>query len=309
MEPDQTNLGIGNVGKANEQQTVTARPRRSGAAIPFILGALIGALITYGFVGLTTPGRGSLSASMASAALDANAIKEMARTGARQGVEEALAAEATRTAQELSQEGIGSDSPAPTVDGAIGPQRPSSEMNPQNYPLRPANLQGETNAPITIIEYGDFGCIFCNRFHKETFQQVIDNYVKTGKARFMFKQMPIVQLHPGADIAAVGSECAADQGQFWPYHELVFSQGKASFTSDEVRSYAQTLKLDMKKFEDCMGRQDSPAAQRVQVDMTEANDVGVRGTPTFLINGKLLVGAQPYAAFQRTLDAALASAK
>ncbi len=312
MESDQTNLGIGSVGNANEQPTVSAqsvRPRRSGAAIPFVLGALVGALLTYGFVGLTIPGRGNLSASMASAALDANAIKEMARTGARQGVEEALAAEATRTAQELSQEGVGADSPSPTVDGAIGPQRPSSEVNPQSYPLRAANLQGESNAPITIIEYGDFGCIFCNRFHKDTFQQVIDNYVKTGKARFMFKQMPIVQLHPGADIAAVGSECAADQGQFWPYHELVFAQGKSSFTSDEVRSYAQTLKLDMKKFEDCMSSQNGPAAQRVQVDMTEANDVGVRGTPTFLINGKLLVGAQPYSAFQRMLDAALTSAK
>ena len=280
-----------------------AIPKRSSAALSFIGGLLIGAILTYGLLGLNTAER--MSAAVAPV-MDANVVREMAREGARKGVEDALAAESTRTAQELGQSDSDPTTPVGTV-GGIGPQRPTpnSSSARQLYPIRANNLQGSETAPITIIEYGDFGCVFCSRFHKDTFQQVIDNYVKTGKARFMFKQMPITQLHPGADIAAVGSECAADQGQFWPYHDLVFSQAQASFTAEQVQSYATQLKLDMKKFEDCMAKQDGAAAQRVQLDMAEAGEVGVRGTPTFLINGRLLVGAQPYSVFQRTLDAAL----
>ncbi len=282
---------------------IAQRPphRNKPAVLPFIAGAVLGSLLTYMLAGVGISGRAP--------ALDINALRESAREGARKGVEEALASEATRTAQELGQSEADPTTPAaqPAV-GAIGPQRPAANVGTANqpYPIRAANLQGPDAAPITIIEYGDFGCVFCSKFHKETFQQVIDNYVKTGKARFMFKQMPIVQLHPGADIAALGAECAADQDQFWPYHELVFAQGQASFTPDQVKSYAQQLKLDMPKWEGCVNKQDGAAAQRVQVDMTEAGEVGVRGTPTFLINGRLLVGAQPYAAFQRVLDAAVA---
>lgn len=275
-------------------------PKSKLAILPFIAGALLGALLTYVLVGTNR-----------APTLDINVVRESARDGARTGVEEALAAESTRTAQELSQSEGDTTVPAQPASGGIGPQRPTANAGVANqlYPIRAANLQGPDAAPITIIEYGDFGCVFCSKFHKETFQQVIDTYVKTGKARFMFKQMPITQLHPGADIAALGSECAAEQGQFWPYHELVFSQAQASFTADQVQSYAQQLKMDMTKWQACMDKPDGAAAQRMQVDMTEAGEVGVRGTPTFLINGRLLVGAQPYAAFQRALDTALGQAK
>lgn len=172
---------------------------------------------------------------------------------------------------------------------------------------RPENTQGVTDAPVMIIEYSDFNCGFCRRFHSDTLQKVLDTYVATGKARFSYKHYPF--LAATSSVKAVASECAAEQGKFWPYHEALFGGSVDGITDDAslrdaLGRLAGDLKLDTKAFQTCMTN--GAANERVQADYTEGQQLGVTGTPSFLINGKALVGAQPFEAFKQAIDEALA---
>ncbi len=275
--------------------------RRDRAALGwFSLGTLLGAAIAVGvilFTGMAGRPNGALANPSASQSLDVEAIREAARQGALEGANTAIVAESTRSAIELAQSEKTQDTAQPQAQlpRPAGPEKP-----PTQYPVRDANARGSVTAPITMIEYGDFGCVYCENFHQNTLQAVLDNYVATGKVRLVYKQMPIVSLHPGADLAAVGSECAADQGKFWDYHDVLFARNDAPFTNEMLIAWAGELKLDTAKFTACLT--DGAAAQRVEADMNEAQQVGVRGTPSFLINGQLFVGAQPYQNFVAKLD-------
>ena len=271
----------------------------------FGLGIVLGAAIAVGvmlFSGLA--GRSAVaSANPSNQSVDVEAIREAARQGALEGANSAIAAESTRSALEIAaSEGETGSGTSNQPQAQL--QRPAGPEKPPLYPIRDANAQGSATAPITMIEYGDFGCIYCESFHQNTLKPVLDNYVATGKVRLVYKQMPIVSLHPGADLAAVGSECAADQGKFWDYHDVLFARNDVPFTNEMLIQWAGELKLDVPKFTACLTQGD--AARRVQDDMTEAERVGVRGTPSFLINGELFVGAQPYQNFAAKLDALLA---
>lgn len=174
---------------------------------------------------------------------------------------------------------------------------------------RPANTQGPEAAPVTIIEYSDFNCGFCRRFHDETFQRVIDDYVKTGKARFSYKHYPF--LTDSSPWKAEAAECAAEQGRFWDYHAMLFdsnipNSGDQAAIRQQLVDAASGLKLDAQAFQACM--EAGAVRQRVDADASEGQRLGVTGTPSFLINGKPLVGAQPYDAFKQAIDAALAEA-
>jgi len=131
---------------------------------------------------------------------------------------------------------------------------------------------------------------------------LFNQYMETGQVTFVYKHMAI--LGQESIWAAEASECAADQGKFWEYHDLVFSrqagENQGAFTKDKLLGMAQELKLDMTKFEPCLKNEQTRG--RVQADTEAGQEAGVRGTPTFFINGQALVGAQPIGAFKAVID-------
>ncbi|HKB77419.1 MAG TPA: thioredoxin domain-containing protein, partial [Myxococcales bacterium] len=164
-----------------------------------------------------------------------------------------------------------------------------------------APVLGPRNAPVTIVEWSDFQCPFCGRV-EPTLQQLRQEY--QGKIRIAWKNQPL-SFHPNAMPAAEAAMAAHEQGKFWEFHDALFKQqgqlGSALY--DEV---AQKLGLDMKRFHASIEAHKSAAL--IQADMTAGRAVGAEGTPTFFINGKKLVGAQPIDAFKQLIDSELAAA-
>jgi protein-disulfide isomerase len=135
---------------------------------------------------------------------------------------------------------------------------------------------------------------------------VLQSYIDSGKVNIVYKQSAF--LGQESVWAAQASECAADQGKFWEYHDLLFNkqngENVGTFTKENLIKYAQEMKLDAAKFDPCLNN--DATLERVKADVLEGRDAGVSGTPTFFINGKPLVGAQPIEAFQQVLDPLLA---
>lgn len=198
---------------------------------------------------------------------------------------------------------------------------------------------GSPDAPVTVYEYSDFQCPFCKRFHDQTFQQILNNYVKTGKVRFVYKQFPICLPedprcgHPRALKTAEASLCVADQSteKFWKFHDLVFNnqdlmseQSQADYEGVTLGQMAASLGLDTTAFGQCLesGQKraqvisESGEGGMLGISATqhwEASGDGVTlvagaisefdiGTPYFIINGKPLIGAFPFRAFQQAFD-------
>jgi protein-disulfide isomerase len=134
---------------------------------------------------------------------------------------------------------------------------------------------------------------------------VLQSYVDAGKINIVYKHSAF--LGQESVWAAQASECAADQGKFWEYHDLLFDkqngENVGTFTKENLIKYAQELKLDAAKFDPCLNNDET--LERVKGDTLEGRGVGVTGTPTFFINGKPLVGAQPIEAFQQQIDGLL----
>lgn len=165
---------------------------------------------------------------------------------------------------------------------------------------------GDPNAPITIVEFSDFQCPFCRKFYKETLPQIKKDYIATGKAKFVYRDFPLVQIHPGATPAAEGAECAKDQGKFWEMHDAIFNEqekqgsGTVQFTADDVKKWAGNIGLDTAKFNQCLDS--GKYKQEVEKDLADGSAAGVNGTPATFINGRLVSGAQPFAAFKVIID-------
>jgi protein-disulfide isomerase len=134
---------------------------------------------------------------------------------------------------------------------------------------------------------------------------VLQPYIDSGKVNLVYKHSAF--LGQESAWAAQASECAADQGKFWEYHDLLWErwngENQGAFAKENLIGFAKEMNLDMAKFEPCLTNDET--LQRVIDDTQEGRQVGVTGTPTFFINGKPLVGAQPVEVFQAQLDAAL----
>jgi protein-disulfide isomerase len=154
---------------------------------------------------------------------------------------------------------------------------------------------GPREAPITIVEFSDFQCPYC-RGVVPTLRQLAARY--PDRVRLVFRDFPIPSLHPDALLAHQAARCAGEQGQFWPYHDLLFE--RANLDATALKQYASDLKLDGQKFVECLDSGRSRAA--INADMEEGSRLGVSGTPTFFINGRPLVGNVPLAVFQRAIE-------
>ncbi|MEW6295154.1 MAG: DsbA family protein [Candidatus Diapherotrites archaeon] len=186
----------------------------------------------------------------------------------------------------------------------VQPTQPTQNNNGK-ITLKNSNppTTGQANAKVTIIEFSDFQCPYCARFVTDTYPQIKQQYIDTGKAKLIFMQFPL-SFHQYAQKAAEAAYCAFEQGKFWEYHDKLFAnQSNLDVTS--LKKYATDLKLDTAKFNSCLDT--SKYASQVQSDLTEGTSLGVNGTPAFFVNGKLISGAQPFSVFQQAIDAALAS--
>ncbi len=157
---------------------------------------------------------------------------------------------------------------------------------------------GAADAPVTIVEFSDFRCGYCGRFAKETLPQLLDTY--GDQIRFVYRDYP--QFGQLSVLAAMGAECADDQGKFWEFHNQLFEN--ASQISDEfLTQLAEQLDLDMDTFNTCMEEQTH--YDEIVEDFKAGQEFGPIGTPTFFVNGKPVIGAQPYPVFASAIDDAL----
>lgn len=180
------------------------------------------------------------------------------------------------------------------------PQPTQSAYTRYDVPIEGYPSLGPDDAEIVIVEFSDFQCPFCRRFHDETYQALLDSY--PGQIRFVYRNLPLTSIHPNAMPAAVASLCANDQDAYWDFHEKLFS----SETLDEATyiQYAADLALDVETFTACLSSGSHDAF--IQEDMDFALGLGVQSTPTFFVNGLAIVGAQPLVNFKQIIDKELA---
>jgi protein-disulfide isomerase len=168
-------------------------------------------------------------------------------------------------------------------------------------------VMGNSNAKVTIVEFADFRCPFCEKFFTDTLSQIKKDYVDTGKAKFYFRNFPF--LGDASIVAANAAECANDQGKFWEFHDYLYkNQPSESDTSmynaDTLSQAAATLGLNSDQFKTCLTNKTDQA--KTNKDLSEGQAAGVSGTPTLFINGIAIIGAQPYSAFKTIIDKELA---
>ncbi len=183
-----------------------------------------------------------------------------------------------------------------------------------------AAVLGDPNAPVTLVEFGDYQCPFCARFFSQTESLIKTEYIAAGKVRMAYRNLVI--LGPESQAAAEAAECAKDQGKFWDYHDALFtaeldedknddgqingsSENSGNLKKELFMNLASNLGLNAAQFGSCIGS--NKYASEIEADIQAAQAVlGPRdGTPTSFVNGQKIVGAQPYAVFKAAIDEAL----
>jgi len=208
----------------------------------------------------------------------------------------------------VDDDGGGSGPPA-TATAPSGAQTPVVQATPtppvvvENVSVDDDPGWGPEDAPVTIIEFSDFQCPFCSRFFTQAYPQIKQAY--EGKVRFVYRDFPLASIHENAQKAAEAGECADDQGKFWDYHDMMFSNPTALDVTS-LKGYASQLGLDSGAFDQCLDS--GKYTEEVQKDYQDGISYGVTGTPAFFVNGLLVVGAQPFANFKAIIDAALQEA-
>ncbi len=164
----------------------------------------------------------------------------------------------------------------------------------------------EGSGKVTVVEFSDFQCPFCKSFWSTTYKDLKTKYIDTGKITFIYRHFPLSNIHQNAEKAAEAGECAGRQGKFFEYHDILFSKSQSDgkgLNVNELKSYAVNLGLDTARFNTCLDGGEATAV--VAVDQAEGQRVGVTGTPSFVVNGKLIVGAEKLSAFEQAIDTAL----
>ena len=172
-------------------------------------------------------------------------------------------------------------------------------------------ILGNIDAPLTLVEFGDYQCSFCKKHFVQTHDLIMKNYVATGNVKILFKDMIVT---PGEDSihAAHAAHCAKDQGMFWKYHYMLYNNWKGEntgwVTDDILNKFASDVDLDMNEFSKCMS--EKKWMNLIRASGEDANTMGVTGTPSFFLIGPeneitKIHGAQPYEAFKRTIDSML----
>jgi len=204
------------------------------------------------------------------------------------------------------------------ADGARVPESPpvvGAETGPVQVapPLVPEKVErvavsadddpylGPQNAPVTIIEFSDFECPYCTTFYRDTLVPLLETFPQ--EVRFVYRDFPLVNIHSNARPAAEAAQCAFAQGKFWEFHNGIF-QNQSRLGKPLYLELASEIGLDQSVFEQCFNS--GRFADEVTRDFNEARELGVTGTPTFFVNGRPMVGAQPLEAFVAIVEEELA---
>jgi len=164
----------------------------------------------------------------------------------------------------------------------------------------PARVRGEANAPVTIVEFSDFQCLYCKNA-EPILKDLLAKY--NGRIKLAYRDFPLRTLHPQAQLAAEAGRCAEEQGKFWEYHDALFAD-QSNLDEAGLAKTAQNLGLDEKSFQSCLTQRKFKF--NVEQDVQEGTNAGVSGTPGFFINGEFLSGAQPQAEFEKLIERELA---
>jgi protein-disulfide isomerase len=167
-------------------------------------------------------------------------------------------------------------------------------------------MLGDPNAKITIVEWGDYQCTYCHLFHQNTKDQLIQEYVDTGKVNFVFRDFPL--NGPDSVLAAEAAYCAGDQNKYWQYHDELYNNWGGERTGwvnqKSLDQFATNVGLDLNQFDNCLS--DKKYENKVLENQQFGQDIGIDGTPSFIIfNDKTItkiVGAQPFSVFKQVLD-------
>jgi protein-disulfide isomerase len=164
-------------------------------------------------------------------------------------------------------------------------------------------VRGSSNAVVTLIEFSDYECPFCLRHFQQTMPEIEKDYIATGKVLYAFRDWPVDDLHPQAIRAHVAAHCAGEQGKYWDMHDRLFANQRA-LGLPSLKQAAAGLGLDAAKFDQCLDS--GKYAAGIAEDMKQGESLGVQSTPTVYVNGRPVVGAQPYEFFQMVIDEELA---
>jgi len=226
---------------------------------------------------------------------------------------------------QISDDGLSKDDMRDVIDayvaeqGVAAPtptQQPTQPSAPQiiQVSLDDDPVKGNPDAEVIVVEFSDFQCPFCSRFYDQTLPLIQQNYIDTGKIKFVYRDFPLDSLHPNARPAHIAAECADEQGKFWEYHDVLFDKQSewnrlpsADLQSTQTQ-YASDLGLQSASFENCL--KSDKIADEVNKDALDAARVGATGTPAFFIGNEKdgfikLSGAQPFPSFQAVIDAQL----
>jgi protein-disulfide isomerase len=208
-----------------------------------------------------------------------------------------------RTYRSWVSEAIASAMAEQDFGALIDASRPPSMDNPDSrfeVSATADHVLGSAEAPIVMVEFGDFNCGFCRRFHDETFPQLMETY--GDQLRFIYRDYPI--LAESSVTAAVAARCAGEQDKFWEYHNALYeNQGMFNQTGG-FAALAEQVGLDVESFNTCVEEQRYLSG--VVADYQEGQSFGIRGTPAFFINGRPVSGAQPYEVFAGVIEEELA---
>lgn len=178
------------------------------------------------------------------------------------------------------------------------------------YPQKDGLTLGNPNATVTVLEFADFQCSSCLSSYNSTEQPLIQQYVDSGL--ILFSYQPVAFLGPESELAAEAAYCAADQEFFWEYHDVIFapvnfsSGNQGGYTEAKLVDFARQVSgIDVDAFSACLASNENLTT--LEQTMSLAQELGVSGTPTFVINGRLFVGDQPLSVLQQAIDEALAA--
>jgi protein-disulfide isomerase len=167
-------------------------------------------------------------------------------------------------------------------------------------------VKGDKNAPVTIVEFSDYECPFCGKYFEETLPQITENYIDTGKVKYVFRDFPL-NFHAKAKPAANAAECVREQGgdeMYFEYHDVLFNNQDA-LDVDSLKKHAADFDIDQTEFASCVD--ENKYSEEIDKDFADGSKYGVRGTPAFFINGVPVSGAQPYENFKAVIEQALSN--
>ncbi len=194
-------------------------------------------------------------------------------------------------------------------------QRPAAPAQPPQAAPAVAKVSvgqspslGKPDAPVTVVEFSDYQCPFCQRYFASTLPAIKNDYIDTGKVRYVFRDFPLDSIHPQARKAAEAAHCAGEQGKYWEMHDTLFKNQRALMV-ENLKGFARDLGLKVEEFNRCLD--EGKYAEAVSEHLAAGSAVGVSGTPSFFIGktsadgtmeAAVLRGAQPIAAFRQAID-------